>query len=464
VTVTIARRLTHFNHALAYEAIPTAVIEKAKLLILDTLGVCIGSTRLEFGRAATALVAGWGGPPQATVIGARDRVAAHNAAFANGILGHGQDYDDTHTESVVHPSAALVPAALAEAERSKRSGRETLAALIAGTEATIRLALPAFNRFHLRGFHTTSITATFGAALISARLRGMSEEGAHQAVGVGGSFTSGLLECVPAAAGAKRLHAGWAALCGFVAADMAQSGFTGPATVFEGKLGVYNSFLRDEPLDLALIFDRIGERWEILNTRPKLYPCCHYLQSFLDCAARLRRDHDIRSDDVAKIECRIAAGAVNIVCDPWPRKLDPRTGYDARFSLPFAVALMLARGKAGTAEFSETTLGDPAVRALMPKVSYEVEPRYEVKDMPGWVRVTLGNGTQHTAEIPAVRGDAANPVPQDELLVKFHANTEFLGRGASQRIAEQILALDQCADVGVLMAALRAAPATAVAA
>ncbi len=461
MTATIARRLAHFTHTLEYEAIPPPVIEKARHLVLDTVGVCIGSTQLDFGRSAIALATGWGGPPQASIIGAGGLVAAQNAALANGILGHGQDYDDTHTESVVHPSAAMVPAALAEAERSGSSGRAMLAALVAGTEATIRLAMPALNRFHLRGFHTTSIAATFGSALMSARLRGMSEEEANQAVGVGGSFTSGLLECVPAASGAKRLHAGWAALCGFVAADFAQRGFTGPATVFEGKLGVYNSFLRDEKLDLAVIFDRIGERWEILDTRPKLYPCCHYLQSFLDCAAKLRREHAIRTDDIAKIECRIAAGAVNMVCDPWPRKIDPRTGYDARFSLPFAVALMFARGRAGTAEFSEATLPDPVIRSLMPKVSFEVEPRYEVKDMPGWVRVTLANGAQHTAENPAVRGNAANPIPLDDLLDKYYANTGFLGRAASERIAGQILALDESDGVGDLMAALRAVPAAA---
>jgi 2-methylcitrate dehydratase PrpD len=310
MTQTIARRLAQFSESLHFEDIPPEVVEKTKHLVLDTLGVCLGSTRLDFGNAVLGLVSRWGGAPEATLIGGKSKVPVQNAAFCNGVLGHGQDYDDTHLESVVHPSGGLVPVALAAAERTGRSGRDTLAALIVGLETSIRIGMPALNRFHLRGFHTTSIAATFGAALSTAKLDGMAVEPAINAVGIGGSFTSGLLECIPAGSGAKRLHAGWAGLCGIVAAQLAAAGYTGPETVFEGKLGVYNSFLRGEALDLDAVFKGLGREWEILNIRPKLYPCCHYLQAFLDAAAALRREHRIAPQDIAQIECRIAPGAV----------------------------------------------------------------------------------------------------------------------------------------------------------
>lgn len=461
---TIAERLTQFSYDLSYDGIPPAVVDKTKHLILDTVGVCLGSTRIDFGQAALHLVTRWGGAPDATLIGRSLRVPAQNAAFCNGVLGHGQDYDDTHTESVVHPSAALVPAALAVAEQSGRSGREMLAALIGGMEATIRLAMPALNRFHLRGFHTTSIAATFGAALIAARLARMGRQRALEAAGISGSFTSGLLECIPAAAGAKRLHAGWGALCGIVAAQLAETGYTGPATVFEGKLGVYNSFLRGEELDLGPIFNGIGREWEVLNVRPKLYPCCHYLQAFLDAAAALRREHRLRPEAIAKVSCRIAAGAVNIVCEPWEKKLNPATGYDARFSLPFAVSLMLVKGKAGAAEFSEQSFSDPRIRALMSRTSYAVEPKYEVKDMPGWIEVTLENGARHVYEVPEVRGNARSPVPLEELLEKFRAQTAFLGAAASTRIADDVLALETLPDIRGFMSRLSQPEAAAAAA
>lgn len=455
MTQTIAQRLAQFGESLRFEDIPPEVIEKTKHLVLDSLGVCLGSTRLDFGSAVLGLVSRWGGAPEATLIGGTNKVPVQNAAFCNGVLGHGQDYDDTHLESVVHPSGGLVPVALAAGERAGRSGRDTLVALAGGLETSIRIGMPALNRFHLRGFHTTSIAATFGAALTAAKLDGMALQPAINALGIGGSFTSGLLECIPAGSGAKRLHAGWAGLCGVVAAQLSAAGYTGPETVFEGKLGVYNSFLRGEVLDLGAIFKDIGRDWEILNIRPKLYPCCHYLQAFIDAAAALRRAHRFSPQDIESVSCLITPGAVNIVCEPWEKKLAPVTGYDLRFSLPYAVALMLVKGKAGVAEFSEQTGADAEIKALMRKVTYRAESKYQVKDMPAWIEVTLKNGARHAFEVPQVRGDARNPVPLDELLQKFHANTEFLGRAAGSEIAETILRLEDSSDVRGLMARLR---------
>jgi len=460
---TLAEQLADFGYNLAYDDIPPAVVEKTKHLILDTVGVCLGSTRIDFGTSAQKVTAAWAGAPEATVIGQKTKVPAQNAAFCNGVLGHGQDYDDTHTESVVHPSAALVPVALAVAERTGCSGKEMLAALVGGLEVTIGIAMPALNLFHLRGFHTTSIAATFGAALMTARMERLGVERAVQALGVSGSFTSGLLECIPAAAGSKRLHAGWAGLCGIVAAQLAAGGFTGPKTVFEGKLGVYNSFLRGEKLDLDVVVKNLGREWETLNVRPKLYPCCHYLQAFLDCVAALRREHKVQPDDIKAIACRISPGAVNMVCDPWEKKLKPATGYDARFSLPFAVSLMLARGKAGTAEFSESSFGDPAIERLMSLVSFKPEPSYLVKNMPGWVELTLKDGRTLTWEIPEVRGHARSPIPLEELLVKFNACTEFMTPASRSRAADGILGIEKLADVRTLMSGLADLPAPSVA-
>ena len=453
---TIAQRLAQFSENLRYENIPPEVIEKAKRLVLDTVGVSIGSTQIDFGLSALKLITRWDGANDATLIGGQTKVPAHNAALCNGILAHGQDYDDTHTEAVVHPSAALVPVALAVAEQSGCSGRDLLTALVAGMEASIRIAMPALNKFHLRGFHTTSMATPFGAALITAKLEKAGLQRTVDAVGVSGSFTSGLLECVPAGAGSKRLHAGWGGMCGIIAAQFAQEDVSGPGSVFEGKLGVYNSFLRGESLDLKMIFNGLGQRWEMLDIRPKLYPCCHYLQAFLDCTLALRREQNIQADNVAAIACRVAPGAVNLVCEPWENKLNPATGYDARFSLPFSIALMLARGQAGIADFSAHNAADPHIRRLMAKISYTIEPAYQVKDMPGWIEITLNDGTRHVREVPRVRGDSTNPFSPAELLEKFNANTAFLDAAESQRIADDVLALDTLTDIRGLMVRLGA--------
>ncbi len=440
---TISERLAAFASELTFEKIPPVVIEKTKDLMLDTLGICISSFRLDFGKAATHLVAGWGGIPESAVIGLGRKVPAQNAAFANGVLGHGQDYDDTHTESVVHPSACLVPVTLAVGEQKGSSGKEMVTALVAGLEVMIGIGMPALNRFHLRGFHTTSICGTFASSLIAAKLMGMDTEKMVECLGISGSFTSGLLECIPSGSGAKRLHAGWAGLCGVVAAQFANTGYTGPKTVFEGKLGVYNSFLRSESLDLDVVTKGLGKDWETLNVRPKLYPCCHYLQSYLDCISFMRKKFSIDPKEITGIDCKVAQGAVNIICEPWEKKLAPETGYDARFSLPFAISLMLAKGKAGVEEFSERYLGDKEIRNLMKTVRYEVEPSYLVKDMPGHVAVRLKNGGHYEHEIKQVRGDALHPIQREELLEKFSENTGALDGRKSKRIAELIFEFDR---------------------
>ncbi len=448
---TIAENLSGFIHELVYKNIPQEVVEKAKDLILDTSGICIASSKMDFGKAALNLITGWGGTPESSLIGSERKVPAQNAAFANGVLGHGQDYDDTHTESVVHPSACLVPVALAVGEKTGASGKEILAALIGGLEVMIRIGMPALNRFHLRGFHTTSICGTFASALATAKLMGMDRKKIVETLGISGSFTSGLLECIPSGSWAKRLHAGWAGLCGIVAAELANTGYTGPKTVFEGKLGLYHSFLRAESLDLGVIFKGLGTDWEVLNVRPKLYPCCHYLQSYLDCVSFMRKEFRLDPKDITRIDCKVAQGAVNIICEPWEKKISPKTSYDAKFSLPFAISLMLTRGKAGVEEFSERYLGDEEIQCLMTKAHYEVGPSYLVKDMPGYVLVKLKNGDHHEYEIKQVRGDAFHPIQREELLRKFMENTAFLDEDRRKRIVENIFKIDRLKRMDELM-------------
>ena len=137
----ISQKLVSFGLPLHYEALPAPVVDKMRMVLLDTIGVAIEAIHSDFGVAARDLIVGCGGTAQSSLIGQVQQVSAHNAALFNGILAHGQDYDDTHTESVVHGSAALVPAALAVAEQGHRSGRELLAALAVGLESAIRIAL-----------------------------------------------------------------------------------------------------------------------------------------------------------------------------------------------------------------------------------------------------------------------------------------------------------------------------------
>jgi 2-methylcitrate dehydratase PrpD len=449
---TISEKLSEFGLGLSYEDLPSAVVEKIKDLVLDTLGISAASATMGFGLDILHLVGAWGGAAEAKLIGSKAKVPAHNATLAHGVLAHGLDYDDTHTDSVVHPSACLVPVALAVGEKHGRSGRDLVADLAAGLEIMIRLGMPARNRFHMRGFHTTSICGTFAAAVIAGRVMGFDAGKMVDALGICGSFTSGLLECISAGSGAKRLHTGWAGLGGIVAAQLAHASVSGPSTVFEGRLGVYASFLRGEEIDLTPIFADIGRKWEILNIRPKLYPACHYLQSFLDAVRVLKDKHALDQQSIEGINCRVSAGAANIVCTPWFAKLDPQSGYDARFSLPYAVALMLVRGKAGLDQFAVENLNDPEIRAAMSKVHFDVDPSYQVKDMPAFVEVLMKDGSSVSHHIPKVRGDAESPIDRQEIMAKFRANSILMLKPEkSETLAAKVLNLEAQKDVAGIM-------------
>ena len=452
---TVSERLTRFALGLSYPLLPDAVAEKAKLLLLDTVGVCVGSAQLDDGRAILQQCADWSGGGASTLIGSDRRATPQYAAFGNGALGHGQDYDDTHTESITHPSCVLVPSVLASFERYGGSGAEAVASLVGATEAVIRLALPAGGAINRRGFQATSSLGAFGSAMIAARAGGFTPERTVNAIGIAGSFASGLMECVPAAAASKQFQPGWGGFCGITAADLALAGFTGPRTVFEGPLGYFAAVLHGMPIDPEAVFEGLGDDWELLNVRPKLFPCAHNAHAAIECAAILRKDPAFDMQRVASVLCEPPQGAVPMVCEPWAKKIAPETGYDGRFSLAYVVAVMLVTGRAGIDAYTDELVHDPAIRVVMACTTYRVDPSVLFKDMPGRVTVTLTDGTTLRHEIPAVRGNAANPIGTDELLRKFRENTTCLGSERSARVADMILGVERMPSLRPLMAELR---------
>ncbi len=455
----LSRTLTNFALGLSLADLPPAVLMKTKLLLLDTVGVCVGSAEFASGRAMLDQCARWSAAGDCTLIGDPRLVSPQYAAFANGALGHGQDFDDTHTESIVHPSCVLVPATLTAMERHDRSGTELLATLAGATEAVIRMALPAGGAINRRGFQASSSLGALGSALIAARAAGLDGERTVNAVGIAGSFASGLMECVPASASSKQFQPGWGGFCGVMAADLAAAGFTGPQSVLEGSLGYYAAFLHGMPIAPADVTAGLGDAWEILNVRPKLYPCAHNVHAAIECAAALRQRYGFAPDQIVSVLCEPPQGSVAMVCEPWNKKIAPATGYDARFSLAYAVAVMLVTGRAGAHSFTDELATDPVIASVMQRTRYRVNPSFVFKDMPGRVTVELRDGAVHTHEIPFVRGNAAEPIAEDELLAKFLTNTASLGPERGRRVADMIMDAERLPSVRPLMAELRPAHA-----
>src|SRR5262249_13919445 len=267
--------------ALRLADIPPDVRRTACRHVLDALGCGLGALRLGEAEPALRVAAGLGGSPQATLIGS-GRMDAPNAALGNGALMHALDFDDTpHADSLIQMTVAVLPASLAAAEEQGASGAELLTALVAGFEVVTRLGAAIKHAFHARGFHATSVCGTFASALAAARLYGLSEDAAVQALGIAGSFAAGSLEFLADGSSTKQLHPGWAAHAGLVAARLAAAGASGPETVLEGESGLYRAYA-GQAVQPEMLVRGLGETWETARTTIKPYPAFQLSNEYLD--------------------------------------------------------------------------------------------------------------------------------------------------------------------------------------
>lgn len=457
---TIAERLAERALSLSYEDIPETVLEHAKLHLLDSLGVALAAAATEAGKGITRAARSLGAGDECTVIGASERLPAPSAALVNGALIHGLEYDDTHTGSIIHGSSVVVPGVLAAVEENGASGKELLTSLVLGWETVIRLGLVAPGAFQARGFHTTGVCGGFASALIAGRLAGLSTSRLTSALGIAGSQASGLFEYVVGGASVKSVHPGWAAHNGIVATRLANHGVSGPETVFEGSFGFYNTHTDRAPEELPLhdLYRDVGERWYTTEMSYKPYPCCHFNHAFLDCAAQLVSE-GLKAEEVEEVVCRVAPEIVPVVCEPRGAKASPRSGYEARFSLPYSVAAMLCHDEVGLDTFSDENVADGRLLELARLVRYETAPNTGFPEVfPGSVEVRTRNGRKLSRKVEVNRGGPRNPMPEGEILQKFRDNAlRTLRPHDVERLLEAVRRLEETDSPRSLCEPLRAA-------
>jgi len=392
-------------------------------------------------------------------VGERRRLPPASAALLNGALGHALDFDDTHTLSVIHTAAPVVPAALAGAEAFRKSGREMLRAAVAGFESEIRIGLAAPGRFHARGFHMTAIAGAFGAALAYGLLAGLRGKRLVSALGICGSLAAGIFEYLEDGSPVKALHPGWAAHAGIAAAALAGGDFGGPASVFEGRFGLLRSHLEGEKYDASALTSGLGERWETLATAFKPYPCGHVIHAFLDAALRTQQEGGFPPEAIDAVLCHAAKGAIDLVLDPIEAKRRPRSEYDAKFSLPYCLGSIFVRGRCGVEEFEAEAVRDPRVLAVAAKVAYRREDGFDFpRFFPGKIEVRLRDGRTFAAEEKHQRGCPENPLSEEAVRRKFLDNAgRTLSPSRAGALAEAILRLDALESVEPIASALREA-------
>ena len=409
-----ARQLAAWALSLTLDDIPEAARHAARRHLTDGIGCALAAHRLGAVEPALTVARRYTQPAEATILGSGERVAAPYAALANGALVHGLDFDDTHADALVHATAAVLPALLAAGEQTGATDSELLVAAIAGYEVVLRLGAAVPHGFHAKGFHATSVCGVFAAAVVAARLHGLTEAQTVDALGIAGSLAAGSLEFLDSDASTKQLHPGFAAQAALTAVELAAAGARGPATILDGRYGLFASYLGNR-VPASRLTRGLGEVWEVERITLKPYPVCQLSHSALDAVAALRPQLDL--DAITSVTVRVPEASVPIVCEPRRTKVTPSTAYEAKFSIPWCVAAMVIDGEVTLDTFTDVT-ARPDIAALAAKVrcegyGYDDAPATAAGDVT--VDVVAGRGLVGTA--PA--GRALN---DDELLAKFHSN------------------------------------------
>lgn len=435
---TASQALSAYALGVRFESLPADIVRLAKACLIDAIGAAVYGLDAEAGKAALRFVGDAPAGPCA-IPGTNRRVAPETAAFAGGVLTHAAELDSLRQPGAgVHPGASLVPVALAAAQAYGASGRELLAALVAGIEVQFRIGIATRHSAEARGFHAPGLTGPFGAAIVAGKLAGVDATTLCRALGIAGSLSGGLLEFAKSGDGGlvKRLHLGRAAQSGIVAVQLAQAGFDGPSTVLEGRYGFLNAYCK-EP-DAARLTDGLGTRYETPTLCLKRYACHIVAHTPVYAAQQWRAAHDIDARRIAAIRVE---GAPRLAANHDIKR--PANQVLAQYSVPVCVAAALLHDADDPSTFGARLLQDEAIHELAQRVTLVAT---DAAGLATVTRITLDDGTQYELAQTDFPGCPSTPFTPDQLRSKFMRMTTRLG-AAAPALFERLNRLEHEADL-----------------
>jgi 2-methylcitrate dehydratase PrpD len=411
------------------------LLHQASRSVLDLLGVAIAGARMPMTQISARFAYEQFGSGKATVIGSRRPLSVTGAAWVNCSAASALDLDDGHRMAMGHPGAAVIPAALAIAETTGASGRELLAAIVAGYEVAVRASVARVPWYRDR-MYSSGIWGVFGATVAAGKLLGFDEAKLQSAIGNAashGSFPPGGLQ---ANYSMVKEVIGWAGMTGCAAALLAQQGFVGPEDVmdYSGRW------------DTSKLVDGLGdpERYAILGTYFKPYAVCRWAHSSVDAVLDLAARHGVRPAEIEKIQVETFYEVTRLV------NYAPRNAIAAQFSIPFALAIALLYHRIEPEDVSEENLQEPAILDLAQRVEVVVDPeinsQFPAKTIARVTMHTARGQFQGTVEYP--RGNPENPLSDDDLRAKFRSLTvKIVGEPTCEKLQAAILDLGWVPDV-----------------
>ncbi len=434
---TVAERFSAFLSGLKYDDLPAEVAAIATRDLIDAAGLCLAARSSTYMRQILDSADGSG---PCTAIGQVKTLNTQDAALANGVAIHGEDFDDTLEGAPIRVGAMVIPAVLAAAERFGLTGAQALLGIAAGLEAVCRLNHVAAGHMHRAGFHPVGVIGALGAAAGAGVALGLDRDRITAAFGIAASLSSGIIEYLTDGAWTKRLHPGWAAQSGLKAALIARTGFFAPRTVFDGGHNFFRTFAPTATPDYSHLTDGLGETWYMTKIVFKPYACGTMIHPYIDCARRLGRD-GVKAEDIGSIVCDTGEGLVHRLWEPLAAKHAPPSGYAAKFSMPFCMALGFFEDDAGLGQFDDAKVSEPHLLEFAKKISYRIDPENEYpQNYSGHLEVTLHSGDVLRYDQPHMRGGMHEPLSDDDIVQKFFANAAYGGWGEERAKA----LLDYC--------------------
>ena len=443
--------LATFAASLRFEAIPDAVVRRAEDLFLDWFGSALagkGARPVEtIARFAETM-----GPPDGAseVLVSRRRTSPYFAAMVNAAASHFAEQDDVHNGSVFHPAAVVFPAALATAQALGRSGRELLAAAVAGYEVGIRVG-EYLGRSHYRIFHTTGTAGTLAAAAAVGHLLRLDAAQMLNAFGSAGTQSAGLWEFLRDAADSKQLHTAHAASAGLLAAQLASQGFTGARHILEGAQGMAAGMSKDA--DPARLVDGLGERWTLAETSFKFHASCRHTHPAADALLQVMHEHHLTPDKIANITGQVHQGAIDVLGPV----LDPQTVHQAKFSMGTVLALIAHHGQAGLVEF-DSDYRDADVMALRDRVHMQLDAEVDAAYPARWIGkvvVETTDGRRLAGRVDEPKGDPGNSLSRPELedkATRLASYREGASPAEMRRVIERVWSLATAPQVSTFLA------------
>lgn len=430
--------LSEFASKTRLPDISTAAIAATKRHILDCAGVALAAAAEPAGRIVLDVTREQGGAPQARVLGSGLRTSTVSAAWANGALAHLLDFDDT---GFSHPTACILPAALAMAEAAGATGGDLVAAVCVGLEVFERLS--SSGRQHepdlrRRGFHPTSLYGCSAAAAAAGNIVGLNPTQMAAAIGLAAANAGGLTQHF--GTWGKGIHAGNAARAGVTSVLLANKDYVADLEGIEGEYGFFSAFHGAGNYDLGKVADGLGTHWSIVDPglTIKRYPCCGGNLRALDAAQQLLLEHGIRFNDVAGLEVDVHPDLLCIV-----RFHKPTEGFRGKFSIDYVLAAMLLDGRVDMESFTDAYCNAPRMRAALEKVRVNAHaewPDDAASRRRSPVSITMKDGRTFTKTVDKVRGSPGNPMTRDELVDKYRGCASRVLTG--ERLERSIVALE----------------------